>query len=101
VLPKSCRANQRPAQERAILIGLSNEETDHERKRRDPFERCAGPSTLKQGQTDRREAAIASKPRLVDPHKATAGRAHPRPRAVQPHHRQQIARLRRRGGARR
>src|SRR5215470_9559509 len=36
--------NQRLEQERAILIGLSNKETDHERKRSGPIEQSAGPS---------------------------------------------------------
>jgi hypothetical protein len=40
----------RPGPERVTLIGLSNQETDHERHRSDPIEQSTAPSALEQRQ---------------------------------------------------
>jgi hypothetical protein len=44
--------NQRPGPERVTLIGLSNQETDHERQRSDPIEQSTAPSALEQRQAE-------------------------------------------------
>jgi hypothetical protein len=67
-----------------MVLCLSTKETDHGRPSSACCRQARTPPTVEQRQARGRQAAVAAKPRLVDPNQAADAGTHARPRVVQP-----------------